>query len=81
MIYLFIYLIQFYFIKFILILILSEPGRQVDSISVNSEDGLLYWLDAKASLIIAAKTSCSQDHCLRTSLVNEHIDPYSRFLV
>ncbi|KAL5267736.1 hypothetical protein ACHWQZ_G004694 [Mnemiopsis leidyi] len=51
-----------------------EPLMPVDSLALNSKDGLLYWLVSRASLVVAAKVSCTVQLCYKTIVVNRDLE-------
>ena len=53
----------------------------MDSLALNSEDGLLYWLVSKASLVVAAKVTCTVELCYKTTLVNRDVEEDTNQLV
>ena len=53
----------------------------MDGLAVNSADGLLYWLISKASLLVAAKVTCTVELCYRSTIVNRDLEEDTQNMV
>ena len=53
----------------------------MDGLAVNSADGLLYWLISKASLLVAAKVTCTVELCYRSTIINRDLEEDTQKLV